>query len=342
MAESTPPSTFRKWQYTSTQGGLEKNLKLNSVSLPEPTPDQHVVKVIAAALNPVDYKPAEVPYVGRWLTGDVATPGIDFAGRIVIPAAGSPLKPGQLVFGGASEAICAAGALTEYAVVPKHTVGPVPDGLDPMNAATIPVAGLTAYQSIVPYVKKGDKIFINGGSGGTGIFELQIAKAVGCYIVTTCSTPNVELCKKLGADEVIDYRKSGVYDALKASGHKFDRIIDNVGLDPSLYYRCHEYTKPTAEYIMIAGLISWYFFYHTMRMRYCPSILGGGRRNCPAFSPHTDQADALRIANWMKAGVIKPIVDSRWAYEDAPKAFERLKTGRAKGKILVEVAPVSG
>lgn len=92
----------------------------------------------------------------------------------------------------------------------------MPDGLDPLNAATIPVAGLTAYQSIVPYVKKGDKIFVNGGSGGTGIFSLQIAKAVGCYIVTTCSTPNVELCKKLGADEVIDYRKQGVYDALEA------------------------------------------------------------------------------------------------------------------------------
>ena len=275
MAKSTLPPNFRKWQYSTTVGGLEKNLKLNSVLLPKPTADQHVVKVIAVAINPVDYKPAEVPYVGGWLTGKDATPGIDFAGRLIIPAASSTLKEGQLIFGGASEAICAAGGLTEYAVVPKYTVALVPEGLDPMHAATIPVAGLTAYQAIVPHVKKGDKIFINGGSGGCGVFELQIAKAVGCYVVTACSTPNVELCKSLGADEVIDYRKSDVYDALKASGHTFDRIIDNVGLDPSLYYRCHEYTKPTAEYIMVAGLISWYFFYHTMKMRYYPSILGG-------------------------------------------------------------------
>ncbi len=95
MMGSFPPSTMRAWQYSSTKGGLERNLKINlSVKLPKPKPDQHLVQIIATALNPIDYKPAEIPGVARFVITKPATPGIDFAGSIVRPAPGSPFMPG--------------------------------------------------------------------------------------------------------------------------------------------------------------------------------------------------------------------------------------------------------
>ena len=338
---STPPSTIRTWQYGSTNGGLDKNLTLNaSAPLPKPGPNQHLVKVIAMALNPVDYKPAEVAFFRRLLIPNPATPGIDFAGRIVAPAAGSQLKPGQLVFGRATgKSLFAAGALSEFALTNKEEVAVIPEGVDPVHAATIGTAGLTAYQSIVPFVQKGDWVFINGGSGGTGVFGVQIAKAVGCNVATTCSTANVELCKTLGADLVVDYKKQDVVDGLKASGHKFNRVIDNVGADLSLYYRSQEYTVPKAVYVMIAGLISFSFLFSMLHMWLVPTFLGGGPRKVSGIFPKASEKDIGQIANWMKDGTLKPVIDSRFSFEDAPKAYEKLKTGRAKGKIVVDVAP---
>jgi NADPH:quinone reductase-like Zn-dependent oxidoreductase len=339
MASPFPPSTIRAWQYSSTKAGIEKNLKINpSAPLPKPKPNQHLVQVIAIALNPVDYKPTEIPLVGRLLVPKPATPGIDFAGCIVTPAIGSSLKRGQVVFGVSGTSPLAGGALSEFTLAEKKTTVAVPDGVDPVDAATIGVAGLTSYQSIVPKVKKGDRVFINGGSGGTGVFGIQIAKAVGCHVTTACSTANVELCKSLGADEVVDYKKQSVVEALKASEHKFDHVVDNVGADPKLYWRCHEYTTPEAVYMMVGGTPSFAFIVEALKMRLWPAFLGGGKRKYVAFFPDSKYEDLELVGNWMKEGKVKPIIDQKFSFEQAPKAFEKLKSGRAKGKIVVDVA----
>jgi len=211
MAKPFPPTSMRAWQYTIVKGGLENNLELNPIApLPKPKPNQHLAQIIATALNPIDYKPAEIPFIGRLIVPNPATPGIDFVGRIVTSAQGSSLKPGQLAFGAAGASPIAGGALAEFALVGVNAAVALPEGVDPIDVATVGVAGLTAYQSIVPKVKEGDRIFINGGSGGTGVFGIQFAKAVGCHVTTTCSTPNVEFCKSLGADEVVDYKRGSV------------------------------------------------------------------------------------------------------------------------------------
>lgn len=338
MAAISPPSAFRKWQYTSVKGGLEKNLKLNS-SAPMPTPNanQHLVRMIAVALNPVDYKIAEVPFAGHFITGSPATPGIDFAGTIITPATGSSLRPGQLVFGTASSSPAAGGGLSEFALTEKTGTVAIPDGVDPVDAATIGVAGLSAYQPIVPRVKKGDKIFINGGSGGTGVFGIQIAKAIGCYVTTSCSTVNVELCKKLGADEVIDYKKESVVEALRASGTKFDLIVDNVGGDVDLYWKCHEFTKPGAVYAMVAGGPSFKFISDTVKRKFWPGILGGGKRKLAGFFAQPKNDELAEIVDWMKEGKVRAVIDQRFPFEQAAQAFEKLKTGRAKGKIVIDI-----
>jgi len=330
---------MRAWQYASTKGGLEKNLKLNpSAPLPTVKPNQNLIQIIAVALNPVDFKPAEIPFAGRFLVPKLATPGIDIAGCIVTPAQGSAFKRGQLVFGGVGTTPCAGGGLAEFGVAQDATLAAIPDGVDLTDAACVCIAGLTAYETIVPRVKKGDRIFINGGSGGTGIFGIQIAKIVGCHVTTTCSTTNVELCKSLGADEVVDYTKGSVVEALKASGGLFDHVVDNVGSDLSLYWRCHEYTKPGAVFLMIAGNLNLDFMMGTTKAKLLPSALGGGRRKMETFFLKPSSKGLEQTGRWMKEGKVRAVFDSKYAFEQAPEAFERLKTGRAKGKIVLDVA----
>jgi NADPH:quinone reductase-like Zn-dependent oxidoreductase len=335
---SSAPSTFRAWQFSNAKGGIEKNITLNPLTpLPKGKPNQHLVQMIATALNPVDCKTAESAITSA-LISKPATPGIDFSGRIVTPAAGSPLKAGQLVFGTSALMPLAGGALQEYKHTPMESTVAVPDGVDPIDAATIGVAGLTAYQTIVPRVKSGDRIFINGGSGGCGVFGIQIAKAVGCHVTTACSTPNVELCKWLGADTVVDYKKQGVVEALISGGHKFDHVVDNVGSDLDMYWRCHEYTKPGAVYMWIAGGPTLGHLAQSTKMKYWPGFLGGGKRKQEGFLASPNAKDLEQLAVWMKEGKVKAVIDERFPFEEAPKAFERLKTGRSRGKVVIDIA----
>ena len=124
--------TVAKWQYSTTSGGLENNLKLNtSAAIPTLKKDQHLVRILATALNLVDTKPAENPIISRLLISKPATPGIDFVGRIVTPAAGSALKPDQLVFGFGAVSPFAGGCLREYTAAPTIGVLALPSGRGP-------------------------------------------------------------------------------------------------------------------------------------------------------------------------------------------------------------------
>ena len=341
MADTTLPSTMRAWQYSSTKGGLEKNLKINpSAPLPKPKPDQHLIRITIVSLNPVDYKPAEVTGVARFAAGFPATPGIDFAGIIAVPAAKSSLKVGQRVFGSAGSSPVAGGALAEYALAGTKATAVLPThpGVEDVDGCTVGVAGLTAYQSIVPNVKEGDRIFINGGSGGTGVFGLQFAKAVGCHVTTTCSTPNIDFCKGLGADKVIDYRKENVLQVLKAEGKVFDHVVDNIGNDQQLIWHCHEFNKQDAKYVVVGGSPSLATLGDILKRKFLPDWAGGVKGNVVGFFPEQKTEDLSRIAEWMREGKVKAVVDQKFGFEEAVQAFEKLKTGRARGKIVVDVA----
>lgn len=320
--------------------------------LPSPKPTQHLIRVLACALNPVDYKPVEaLPFVKRFLTPHAATPGLDFAGVVVrvSETAGSDsegktareIKEGDIVFGVAGTGTpFAGGALSEYAVSKAGNCVLVPEGVDPVDTATIGVAGLTAYQSIVPFVKRGSRVFINGGSGGTGCFGVQIAKAVGCHVVATCSGGNVALLKGLGCDEVVDYtdmKEGKVWERLKKMGGGFDHVVDNVSGDGELYFRGHEYMKEEAVFVIVGGTPSLGLFLAGLERKFRPGFLGGGRRKYVGFFPHPEPAHLTQIADWIREGKVKAVVDQRFGFEQAVEAIVRLKTGRAKGKIVVDV-----
>lgn len=334
-------------QFTTTKGGIENNLKINaSAAVPKATkPDQHIIKVIATALNPVDWKPAEVGFIDRYMIKKPATPCIDFAGVLVTPAASSTLKPGQLVFGMAGLSIFAGGALAEYAIAEDKAVAALPQGLDPKSAATIGVAGITAYQAILEYATPGDRIFINGGSGGVGCFGIQMAKVKDIHVTTSCSTHNVDFCKSIGADHVIDYKQGDVVEQLQAlvktTGKKFDIIVDNVGSDFDIYWKAHTYTNSGAPYVFVAGKPSLSMVWNMVKITSIPGFLGGGKRKLHTIMAKPSTTQSAEIAQWMKEGKVKPVVDSTFSMEDASKAFERSKSGRAVGKIVVDIAPNS-
>lgn len=337
---SDEPSTARIWQYSKTAGGLESHLQLKTKAIPTPKPDQCLVRVIATSLNPVDYKIAETPVIGTLAVSKPATPGIDIAGEIVVPASGSTLKRGQLVFGASNGALPAGGGLAEYVLAAKDRVVEIPTGVSPIDAASLPVAAVTAYQAISPNIKPGQRMMWNGGSGGVGVIGIQVAKILGAHITVTCSTRNAELCRSLGADDVVDYTKGDVIAALKA-GNKFDLVVDGVGNDHALYRNCDTYMNPGAKYVYIAfspGLRDISFMFTAA---WIPSFLGGQKTKIVFLFADLKVDDMRQVINWMADGKLKASIDSRFPMEKVPDAFRKLKTGRARGKIVIDVAPVS-
>lgn len=342
MAAEKIPTTMRAWQYATAKGGIDKNLKLNpSAPVPTPKKDQHLVKILATALNPVDYKPAEWPLTSLLLIPKPATPCIDIAGVIVTPAPGSPLKKGQLVFGAASKTPFAAGGLAEYAAVPSGSVISVPEGLSPIDAAACPVAALTAQQSLQPRLKQGSRVFLNGGSGGVGTYAIQIAKQSGAHVTVSCSGANAALCRSLGADEVLDYRASpllGQLQRLAKDSKPFDLVVDHVFADPLLYWKAHTYTTPQAPFLNVAGTPSWGYIWTTIKINLLPGFLGGGKRRWESMLTESKEDQLREIGGKLASGEMKTVIDRVFAFEEGAEAFTRLKTGRARGKIVVEVA----
>ena len=346
------PHTMKAWQFTSRSPTIEKNLKLNtsaplpakSTSLPA---DQILVQVLVAALNPVDYKFPEIPLLGRLITGSPATPSIDFAGRVVATGPNSKkvsstdLKPGQLVFG-RLDAPTKFGTLAEYTIAPRAGCVPIPSGVGVIDAACAASTALTAYQCIVPKIKggAGERVFINGGSGGCGTFGIQIAKASGCHVTTSCSGPNVELCKSLGADTVIDYTSKDVVAELKKMP-QFDLVVDNVGLPANLYWVAPSFLKPGAPYVQTgAPAISLGFVWGNLCKTLWPRWLGGGQRPWEFLQLASKVEDYAQIGRLMQEGKVRAVVDEVFDMENKGpvRAFEKLRTGRARGKIVVKIA----
>ena len=165
-----------------------------------------------------------------------------------------------------------------------------------------------------------------------------MAKAAGAHVTTTCSTANVELCRNLGADEVIDYRQTDVLQSLVAGGRKYDHVVDNVGSTYELYWQAHRYTNPGTKFVVVGAQMSLSFAWYMISANVWPGFLGGGKRKISMLMADINSADLAQVGKWMQEGQVKPVIDSQFAFEDLPKAYEKLKTHRAKGKIVVAVS----
>lgn len=330
---------MRAWQFSAAAGGIENNLKLNEKATPPPaklSSNQVFVEVISMSLNPVDYKIPELPLVGRFAITKPASPGLDYCGIVIGTGKSVDVKPDQVVFGRIDRPV-QFGSLAECTVVKRAGAVPLPDGVNPDHAAAIGTAGLTAYQSITRYVRPGEKVFINGGSGGTGTFGIQIAKAIGCHVTTSCSAANVQLCKDLGADEVIDYKSTDLVEQLRAKAQEFSLIVDNVGMPYGLYEASHHFLKRDGIYVQVGAVMSLSGLYSIFTRSFWPKLLGGGKRSFALIRVKTDYDDYTKLAQWMKEGKVRAVIDTVFDFERGDEAYKKLKTGRAKGKIVVRV-----
>lgn len=349
----SPPSIMKAWLYSTAAGGLEKNLTLDSTARGPPAlrPDQVLIKVISASINPADYKVPEMgTIVTKILTNTPATPGMDFCGRIAAvgadnssstattaKSATTQFDPGQLVYGSLGKP-SEFGSLGEYLVCGTGEIAALlpEEGVNPDHASTVGVAGQTAYQSVAPYLtgSPDERVFINAGSGGCGMFAIQVAKALGCRVTTTCSTRNVQFCKDLGADEVIDYTSADVVEVLKSHGQVYSHAVDHVDTPSNLYRECHHFLLPGKTFVQVGATSIVTFADRLLR----PGVLGGGKRRYSIFFFKNNQDDLVQIGKWMQEGKIKVAIDSVFEFGDVVKAFEKLRSGRSRGKIVIHVS----
>ncbi|KAI9039988.1 NAD(P)-dependent alcohol dehydrogenase [Aspergillus affinis] len=338
MADATHPipSTMKAWMYHSAGVDFEKKLTLETAARAPPSlrPDQLLVQVLSASINPADFKVPEMGLVSKVIVSTPASPGMDFCGRVVVTGpAVTKVSPGQLVYGTTAKPV-PFGSLAEYMAVGEHNIAALPDGVDPDHAATLGVAGLTAYQAVVPYVTNGDKVFINGGSGGCGIFAIQFAKLLGCHVTTTCSGRNADFCRELGADEVIDYTTEDVLAVLKAKGQVFAHVVDHIGTPEALYRECDAFLLPGKAFVQV-GASSMLIFVNRVAW---PGFLGGGKRKYDILLCRMRPDELAQIGEWVQQGKVKVVVDSTFEFADTVQAFEKLRLGRTRGKIVVHVS----
>lgn len=323
--------------------GKSPEVGFSDVSRPQIKPDELLVRIHAVGLNPIDnmiqtgmFKPVlkfELP----------ATIGSDLAGVVVeVGAHVTRFKPGDEVF--ASVFDLGRGTLAEFAAVPESVAAPKPANLDFVEAASIPMVGLTAWQALRERIqlRAGQKVFIPAGAGGIGTFAIQLAKHLGAKVGTSTSTGNVPLVSKLGADEVVDYKKQSFekvlrdYDAVlgtmrdeeleKAVGilRRGGKIVSLVGpLD--------------AAFASARGLNFVLKFVFGLMSR---KIMGLARSRGADYSflfvrPSGQQLGA--IGDLLQAGRIQPVIDKVFPFDQAKEALEYLAQGRAKGKVVVQV-----
>lgn len=336
--------TMQIWQYAKVEGNIEDAIHIVTGPIPTAsslTKDQILVRVFSVALNPVDYKLPE-SYVGSLFIRQPAIPGLDFCGRVVAAHASvTTFKENQLVFGGFSRAP-QNGTLAEYVVISASECTALPDNVDPEHAAAAVTAGTTALHSLLPdIVKPGASIFINGGSGGVGSWGLQFAKAMGARVVTSCSGSAVDMCKELGADEVFDYRQSDVIAELKSRIASFDLVVDNVGNNSDLYDVSHIILKPGGTFVQvgIGSNVDLGSMAVTVKRSLLASLPMGGCKYYFVNSKNSTES-LTQIAQWMTEGKAKAVIDSKFTFAEVPQAFRKLRTGHARGKIVIRVAEV--
>lgn len=336
--------TMKMWQYANIKGNIEDAIQMVTGPIPTAsslTQGQILVRVLTVALNPVDYKLPESS-VGSMFISRPAIPGFDLCGRVVAAHASViTFKKNQLVFGGFSRAP-QNGTLAEYTVISAAECAALPDDIDPEHAAAAATAGTTALQSLLPEgVKPGATIFINGGSGGVGSWSVQFAKAMGARVVTSCSGSAVDMCKELGADEVFDYRQSDVIAELKTRVASFDLVVDNVGNTSDLYHLSSTILKPSGTFVQvgIGGSLDLRSIAITIKRSLLASLPIGG---CKYYFVNAKNSTELlaQIAQWMVEGKAKAVIDSSFTFAEVPQAFQKLRTGHARGKIVIRVAEI--
>ena len=321
-----------------TNYGSPDVLEIRDIKKPAPNDDQILIKVRAASINPLDWHFMEgTPYIMRMMGVGLRKPkdprlGVDMAGQVeAVGKNVTQFKPGDEVFGGRT------GAFAEYVCArADRAVVLKPANLTFEQAACVPIAAITALQGLRDQgkVQPGQKVLINGASGGVGTFAVQIAKSFGADVTGVCSTRNLDLVRSLGADHVIDYTKE---DFTKGE-QRYDVILDNVGTQPLAGFK--RALTPKGICVMIGG-----------GGPNDGGLIGPMGRPVKALlmSPFISQKmgmfmDDLTkqyltiLSDLMQAGKVKPVIDRTYPLSQIAEAIRYLEQGHARGKVVITVA----
>src|SRR5712691_9836569 len=308
--------------------------ELQEIDKPEVMDSEVLVRVRAASLNPADWHTLTgTPYVFRMQLG-LRKPksnrlGTDFAGQVeAVGKDVTQFRPGDEVFGGRS------GAFAEYVCVREdRAVVPKPANVTFEQAAAVPVAALTALQGLRDkgQIQPGQKVLINGASGGVGTFAVQIAKAFGAEVTGVCSTRNVDLARSIGADHVIDYTR----EDFTRSDRRYDMIFDVAG--SRSWSECRRVLKPQATLVIVGapkggrlmGPLSHVVRVHLAALR--------SSRKVVWFVAKMNKPDMVVLRDLLESGKVTPVIDRGYKLSEVPDALRYLGEGHARGKVVITV-----
>jgi NADPH:quinone reductase-like Zn-dependent oxidoreductase len=309
-------------------------VELRELERPVAADDEVLVRVRAASLNIADwYTLAGIPLLARPSFG-IRKPrsnrlGTDFAGEVeAVGKNVTQFKPGDEVFGART------GALAEYVCVPEgRALVPKPANVSFEQAAAVPVAALTALQGLRDRgrIEAGQRVLINGASGGVGTFAVQIAKSFRADVTAVCSTRNVDLARSLGADRVVDYTR----EDFTRSDRRYDLLFDVAG--SRRWSECKRVLEPKATLVMVGAPKGGRLLGpmgRLARMRIAGMLAD---QRIVFFIAKFNKADMLVLRDLLESGAITPAIDRRFALDDVADAFRTIGEGHAQGKIVVSV-----
>jgi NADPH:quinone reductase-like Zn-dependent oxidoreductase len=308
--------------------GPPETLRIAEVDKPAPNPDEVLVKVLGASVNAADWHMLRgKPLFSRATLGLLRPKhqilGVDIAGQVVAVGGGTTgFKAGDEVYGNLLDH--GYGGFADFVAVPEGVLASKPVNLSFEEAAAVPMAAVTALQGLRRHgdLQPGQRVLINGATGGVGSFAVQLAKAAGAEVTAVTSTPNLELVRSLGADHVVDYTTTDFV----ASGRRYDRILDTVG-----NRSVRDLRRSLAEggKAAVTGFTS-------VRKLLGVSLRGG--KDVAQVQAHVTTKDLELLTALIEAGKLCPQIDRRYAFADIPAAIAYLEQGRARAKVVVQVA----
>ncbi|MCK9817109.1 MAG: NADP-dependent oxidoreductase [Candidatus Pseudomonas colombiensis] len=323
--------------------GKSPGIGFADVPRPQLQPNDILVEVHAAGINPIDNMIPTGIFKAVLTFQLPAIIGSDLAGVVSEVGSGvTRFKKGDAVFANVFD--LGNGAIAEYAVVPEHLAAPKPANLDFVQAASIPMVGLTSWQALKERadLRPGQKVFIPAGSGGIGTFAIQLAKYLGAKVATNTSTANVQWVSSLGADEVIDYKKYGFEKLLRG----YDLVLGTIRGDA--IEKSVDILKPGGKIVSLVGPLDKAFararglnvflgFVFGLMSR---KIVRLARKKDVEYSflfarPDGDQLN--EIGQLLESERIRPVIDKVFAFEQAKDALDYLAQGRAKGKVVIRI-----
>jgi len=319
-----------------TRYGPPDVLQFTDIEKPTPANNDVLIELYAASLNRLDRFHLRGAPWNRWIPG-LSTPkqpiiGCDIAGRVEVVGKGvKQFQPGDTVFGVTS---LAGGGFAEYVCAPEAKLALKPANISFEDAAAVPIAAITALQALRDKgkLKPGQKVLLDGASGGVGTFAIQIAKSLGTEVTAVCSTRNVDKARSLGADHVIDYTQ----EDFKQSGQRYDLIV-GVNAHHSIF----DYLRalcPDGTYVAVGGGLPQIF----QAMLLAPFLSRIGNKKTCFFVANINHKDLAFLKELIEARKLVPVIDRRYPLSEAAEAIRYLEKGHAQGKIVLTVEHNNG